>query len=173
MNVYTDGSHIKRDGYEYCGYGILFPNKELNNVSSVVPGKIWTNQRAELYAIYKAIKLVVSSKLIAPKNKKNAKKTTKKYKYDKLNIYTDSQYSINCVTKWITDWKINLWLTSKNQPVLHSDIIRQIDKYISKYNIVFTHIMSHTNKKDIHSINNNIVDKLAKCGALNIKMDDC
>ncbi len=72
VNVYTDGACSKGKNIR-AGYGIYFPNKEFDNISRPFTHEPLTNQRAELYAIYKAIKII----------------TMKNNKYD-INIYTDS-----------------------------------------------------------------------------------
>ena len=58
-----------------------------------------TNQRAELYAILKALEL------------------TNMDNYSIVYIYTDSLYSINCITKWVYGWINNGWLDKKKKPV--------------------------------------------------------
>jgi ribonuclease HI len=56
IQIFTDGSYVKKTNY--CGYGVLFPNAEFKNMSRKFTHEPLTNQRAELYAIYKAIKVV-------------------------------------------------------------------------------------------------------------------
>jgi ribonuclease HI len=150
--VYTDGSFIKSKGKSdaKCGYGVYFPNKELSNISKKFTKAPLTNQRAELYAIYKAIK-----------------KTTKKINFNKMEIYTDSEYSIKSLTEWIVSWKKNGWKTTGNKEVSNQDIIKKIDKKLQKYKgkIIFTHVRSHTGKTDKHSLGNEQADKLATTGA--------
>ena len=145
--IFTDGSYIKH--LNKCGYGVLFPNKEYENISARFKKLPLSNQRAELYAIYKGIKTV--------------------YKDDKtqnIKLYTDSEYSIKSLTIWIKDWKNNNWKTSAGKDVANQDIIKKLDKLITHYKgtIEFQHVRSHTGKKDFLSINNDIVDKLAKEG---------
>ncbi len=106
--VYTDGSCIKGKK-TLCGYGIYFPNKELNNVSRPFKYTPLTNQRSELYAIYKALKLI----------------TTYIKDFKTIYIYSDSDYSIKSLTIWINNWKKNNWKTASNKPVLNQDIISQ------------------------------------------------
>ena len=148
--VYTDGSYMKTKEGEKCGYGIYFPNKELSNISKKFKKKPLTNQRAELYAIYKAIK-----------------KVAKKFKFNRLEIYSDSEYSIKSLTVWINAWKKNNWKTANKKEVLNQDIIKKIDKKLQKYEgkIFFTHVRSHTGKTDVHSLGNAEADKLATDGA--------
>jgi len=132
-----------------CGYGIHFPNKEFEDVSRPFTHEPLTNQRAELYAIYKALKI-----------------STKK-KFDKIHIYSDSEYSIKSLTVWIDNWKKNDWRTANKKPVMNQDIIKEIDVYLQKYKkkIVFTHVYSHTGNTDIHSLGNAEADRLATSGA--------
>lgn len=145
--VFTDGSHVKSKTNPYCGYGIHFPNAEIQDISKEFTLEPKTNQRAELYAIYKAIKLV---------NEFNNSIDIK--------IYTDSEYSIKSMTVWIKNWKKNNWISSTGKPVMNQDIIKKIDELIEKHNgkIKFQHVRSHTGKQDYESIHNDIVDKLAR-----------
>jgi len=78
-----------------------------------------------------------------------------------IHIYTDSEYSINCLTKWIKVWKKNGWKTTSDKKVKNTDIIKPIHKYMNKYMIIFHHVNSHTGKNDYKSIHNGIADKLA------------
>jgi ribonuclease HI len=149
--VFTDGScKRKKNSPIKCGYGIYFPNKELQSYSRPYLDDNLTNQRAELYAIYKAIRAV-----------------THAFEFNTLNIYTDSEYSIKSLTVWINGWKKNNWKSSGNKDVMNQDIIKKIDEYMQKYKnkIIFHHVRAHTGKSDYNSQCNAIVDKLASDGA--------
>ena len=147
--IFTDGSFVAAT--KACGYGVLFPNGEFSNISRRFKLEPKTNQRAELYAIYKAIKTVY-------KNSKN--------KILNIKIYTDSEYSIKSLTVWIKTWKKNNWKSSGGKDVMNQDLIKMIDSIMGKHkgHIEFKHVRAHTGKKDFESINNDIVDKLAKDG---------
>lgn len=147
ITVFTDGA-CTNNGYHNAkaGIGIHFPNGELADISRIIK-KNPTNQRAELYAILLA--LYYLEKKIGLENKK-------------IMIKTDSEYSINCVTKWINGWKNNDWLKKNGEKVKHKEIISRIDKYIQKYDIEFEHVSAHTNGDDPDSIGNAIADELAK-----------
>jgi ribonuclease HI len=153
IKIFTDGSFIKRSGKLYCGYGVLFPGNEYNNLSRSFTKTPLTNQRAELYAIYKGIK-----------------KVNKKEENANIMIYTDSEYSIKSLTIWIKNWKVNNWIASTGKDVLNKDLIKKIDDLINSHkgSIKFQHVRSHTNKQDYESINNDIADKLAKEGAFKV-----
>lgn len=140
IEIFTDGSFKK----DHCGIGIYFPKKEFPNVSLKFTIEPLTNQRAELYAILVALKLVESDV--------NLKKQD-------VVIYSDSEYSIKSLTIWIKKWKLNNW--NKNT-VKNQDLIKPIDQLLSKLNVTFKHVRSHTGKTDRLSIGNDYADKLAK-----------
>jgi len=153
IKIFTDGSYSKKNKCVYAGYGVYFYNVDINDLSRKFTHKPLTNQRTELYAIYKGLKAVLRN-----------------YNFDKLTIYTDSMYSKNSLTVWINTWKNNNWKTSTNKPVKNKDLIVKIDKYLSmkKYNhkIFIEHVRSHTNKTDYKSKGNERADMLANMGAL-------
>lgn len=150
IKMFTDGSCMKNGLFNKCGYGVYFPDKEVSNISKPFVHEPLTNQRSELYAIYKGIKRV-----------------KKHCTFNKLIIYSDSEYSIKSLTEWITNWKKNGWKTANKKPVLNVDIIKKIDRYMQKYEgkIIFHHVKSHTGKLDALSIGNDKADELAKAGA--------
>lgn len=153
INVYTDGSLIKKNGKVYCGYGIYFPNNEYKLISRKFTHEPITNNRAELYAILKV--LVICNKINLNRIKKNQDEIKQ------VNIYSDSEYSVKTFNEWLPKWKIN------KKAYLNSDIINEIDIMMqnASYKIIFIHIKAHTGKSDQHSVANDIVDKLAKKGA--------
>lgn len=150
IEVFTDGSCMKKKTGTLAGYGIYFPNGELPNVSRNFTHLPLTNQRAELFAIYVALILI-----------------KKVLEYDKIIIYTDSEYSIKCLTVWIDDWIKNSWKTKSNTPVMNQDILKPLHSVLQKYKnkVEFVHVMSHTKKTDYLSEGNAVADKLATEGA--------
>jgi ribonuclease HI len=165
IKIFTDGSFVKATNA--CGYGVLFPNNEYPNISKKFKIEPLTNQRAELYAIYKGIKTVYNNL----KND-NDVNDVNDVNNDTINIiiYTDSEYSIKSLTLWIKTWKKNNWKASTGKDVMNQDLIIKLDKLIEKYkkfgNISFIHVRSHTGRKDFESINNDLVDDLAKKGGI-------
>jgi ribonuclease HI len=154
VEIFTDGSCIKSKYANKCGIGVHYPNGEYADISRRFTHPPYTNQRAELYAIYKGIQQV----------NKNDKSID-------IIVYSDSEYSIKSLTVWIKTWKKNGWKTANNKPVLNQDIIMKLDELIIKHkgNVSFIHVRSHTGAKDYESAHNDIVDKLAKNGALSIQ----
>lgn len=162
IKIFTDGSYVKAT--KACGYGVLFPNKEYENISKPFTIEPKTNQRAELYAIYKGIKTVYKDV------KKSVNGETKHVNGEtNIIIYTDSEYSIKSLTVWIINWKKNNWKATTGKDVLNQDLIIKLDTIIEKFkakygSIKFIHVRSHTGKRDFNSINNDLVDVLAKKG---------
>jgi len=127
------------------GIGIYFIKQE-EQISEPLPKKYkQTNQYAELYAIYKSIKIYKQTRV----------------EHDLL-IYTDSQYSINCLTKWINIWRRNNWKLSKsNKAPEHLDLVCKIDNLTKSLTtaVTFEHVKGHSS-----NIGNQIADKLACSG---------
>lgn len=162
LKIFTDGSSIN-NGKKDCkaSYAVWFGDDDNRNYA----GRIMTepsNQIAELRAIEKALNIV--------------KKTTNKDKLDTVIIYTDSMYSINCITKWIKIWKKNNFKSSLGKPVKNAIVINSCDQLINSLNkmgikVVFEHVRSHTTepKKSTKEwelwYGNKMADKLAlnKC----------
>ena len=146
LYIYTDGS-CPGNGKYGCqgGIGVHFRNSNYEDISEP-----WTfhptNQKMELMAIQRALEKVFSDQ----------------GKYTSIELYTDSQYSIDCVTKYISQWLKNDWLNSKHEPVKNKEIIQTIyDLKIQFKNLSLNHINSHTGKQDQHSLGNEIADQLA------------
>lgn len=76
-----------------------------------------------------------------------------------LVIETDSQYAINCSTKWVHGWKRNGWKNSKKEPVKNADIIKAIDAEITGRPgaVKFTWVKGHAGNEF-----NEKVDSLAR-----------
>jgi len=153
LEIYTDGSYSKKGSKIYCGYGIYFPNGEYKSISRKYTHEPITNNRAELYSILKAI---VISNIINLKRIENDEQEIKT-----INIYSDSEYSVKTFNIWYTKWQ------KDKKDYLNADIIDEIVDHINKsqFKVNIIHVRAHTGKKDIHSISNDIVDKLAKKGA--------
>ena len=158
MRVFTDGacSNNGRPGAK-AGYAVWFPeNTALSESARVPDAHAQTNQRAELTAIHRGIVIL----------------DEKGYHDADVVVYTDSEYSINCLTKWITGWVSRNWKTSGGGDVLHKDLIQDISGRLAKFKSHrFVHVRAHTGKEDDLSKNNDIVDKMARGTIEDIKVD--
>lgn len=149
MRVFTDGAcSLNGRPNAKAGYAVWFPEHTGLSVSQrLSPDESQTNQRAELAAIHRATVILEQNGC-----------------YDEdVVIYTDSEYSINCLTRWIIGWVARGWKTSAGGDVLHRDLIEDISKRLSKCKSYrFVHVRSHTGGEDDLSRNNDIVDRMAR-----------
>ncbi|KAK2735298.1 hypothetical protein FQN57_001193 [Myotisia sp. PD_48] len=147
LNIYTDGSAIKNGmAGARAGVGVYFgPGDESRNVSEPLKGERQTNQRAELTAISRALS-------IAPRHRD-------------VTIYTDSKYSINCVTVWCVNWKRNNWMTSDNRPVENKDLIQPIIAKIEERTGLNVKTLFQWVKGHSRDPGNEAADRLAVRGA--------
>ena len=146
--IYTDGSFIRghKTVPDIAGYGIHIPAKNISLGLPLLNQKI-TNNRAELTAIIDSFQYLDENDL-------------KK----KICIFTDSQYCIYIMTGTGERYEKN-GFKQNGKPVPNIDLIKKALVIVRKYNIVILKVRAHTNLKDEHSINNDIVDKLAEQGA--------
>lgn len=149
MRVFTDGacSSNGRPGAK-AGFAVWFPENQSMSVSAKVSSdQAQTNQRAELSAIDRAITVLEENGFLD----------------EDIVIYTDSEYCINCLTRWITGWVSRGWKTSAGGDVLHRDLIESTSKRLAKFKSYrFVYVRAHTGGEDDLSKNNHIVDRMAR-----------
>ena len=144
MILYTDGACSKNGQIgAQCGIGIHFSEKnpiKLKDVSKKLKVKTATNNVAELTAIETAINMVIDNN----------------YTNYKIELYTDSRYSIDCIEKWY-----KMWVKKKNLEKKNIEIIKNIYDNIQNLRFEFKYIKAHTNLSDEHSMGNAKADQLA------------
>jgi ribonuclease HI len=149
MRVFTDGAcsnNGKPDAK--AGFAIWFPEKRELSCSQRLPdNEPQTNQRAELSAIRMAVVILEKAG----------------YLDEDIVIYTDSEYSMNCVGKWLPGWISRNWKTSDGKDVLHQDLIKEITSILARFKSHrFVHVRAHTGGSDDLSRHNDIVDQMAR-----------
>jgi ribonuclease HI len=77
-----------------------------------------------------------------------------------LRVMCDSQYAINCCTKWIPGWKRRGWRKADGQPVLNIDLLKELDKELTGRAVEFEWVKGHAG----HSLNER-ADDLARAAA--------
>ena len=77
-----------------------------------------------------------------------------------LRILCDSQYSINCCTRWIPAWKKRGWRKADNKPVLNLDLLKQLDAELAGRKVTFQWVKGHAG----HPLNEK-ADDLARAAA--------
>lgn len=149
MRVFTDGSCTSngRKGAK-AGFAAWFPDHPSWSSALRVPDdQDQTNNRAELSAIQLGVKILEDRGEIDCD----------------LVIYSDSEYSINCLTSWLPGWMNRGWKTAAGKDVLHQDLIKDITSRLSKFKSHrFVHVKAHTGGLDDLSKQNAVVDKMAQ-----------
>jgi ribonuclease HI len=149
MRVFTDGSCTSngRKGAK-AGFAAWFPDHPSWSSAFRVPdNQDQTNNRAELSAIQLGVKTLEDRGEIDCD----------------LVIYSDSEYSINCLTSWLPGWMNRGWKTAAGKDVLHQDLIKDITSRLSKFKSHrFVHVKAHTGGLDDLSKQNAVVDKMAQ-----------
>ena len=64
---------------------------------------------------------------------------------DDLLILCDSQYVINCVSKWMRGWKAKGWRKADGKPVMNVEILKEIDAAIVGRTYRFEWVKGHAN----------------------------
>jgi ribonuclease HI len=155
VRVFTDGA-CSKNGQQgaKASYAYYFPDhKEFSKAERVPDDQLQTNNRGELMAISEAVKTAIQ-----------------KFPVDEidLHIYTDSEYSKNCLTVWLPGFIERNWKTSGykgksgGDVVKNRDIIEETTKLLPKFkSYIISHVAAHTGKDDEFSKCNNVVDRMA------------
>lgn len=130
--IYTDGSYARNR----AGFGVVVIRDDIVEAyHGRVPIDEPTNQKAELYAVYVALQVVPDEDLI---------------------IYSDSEYTINSLSKWIHGW-----LKKRGEGVKNWFLIRACYEAMQGRKVTFHHVYGHRGN---HL--NELADQLAKKGRL-------
>lgn len=139
--VYTDGACSGNPGKGGWGAVLIYGDKkkEISGYSEET-----TNNKMELQAVIEALKLL-------------------KRRCD-VELYTDSVYVKDGITKWIHKWKKNNWRTSKKDDVKNKELWMELDRLTNEHVINWNWVKGHTDNEI-----NNRVDELARQEILNNK----
>ncbi|MCG3149652.1 MAG: Ribonuclease HI [Verrucomicrobiae bacterium] len=74
-----------------------------------------------------------------------------------VEIFTDSVYVKDGITKWLTRWKRNGWITTARQPVKNADLWRELDAVTAPHRIEWRWLKGHAGHPD-----NERCDELAR-----------
>jgi len=77
-----------------------------------------------------------------------------------LRVLCDSQYVINCCTRWIPAWKKRGWRKADNKPVLNLDLLKPLDEELAGRRVSFQWVKGHAG----HPLNEK-ADDLARAAA--------
>ena len=98
--------------------------------------KMTTNNRMELIAVIEALKIVKKS--------------------SNIEIFSDSKYVIDGMTKWLQNWQKNNWCGSDKKPIKNVELWKFLAELALKHNISWNWVKGHADNEF-----NNEVDRMA------------
>lgn len=107
-----------------------------------------TNQRAELMALLEALRFVKGGHAAHP-----------------VKIHTDSQYAINCTSKWGPSWKRKGWKRDSGEPLQNLDLIKPLVDIWAELRVPLVHVRGHQTGSTPEVWGNNWVDRAAVVAA--------
>ena len=155
--IYTDGACPSNGTIDRrAGIGVFFGLNDPRNISARLPGQQQTNQRAELFAVLKALETLYLSSNQSPTPSTSPRNVV---------ILTDSQYVIDAITRWIPSWEANNWRTTQNKQVVSLDLFQRAKEMLKTLkergiHVGFMHVPGHQGVWG-----NEQADKLAVAGA--------
>ena len=120
ITIYTDGACSGNPGPGGWGAVLIYQKHEKDIFGSE---KETTNNRMELTAAIKALQIIKEP--------------------SDIDIFTDSTYVRDGITKWITNWKKNGWRTANKKPVKNADLWQELDTIIIDHKINWYWVKGH------------------------------
>lgn len=134
VNLYTDGACSGNPGKGGYG-GILIYNGTEKEYSGYC--EITTNNRMEITAVIVGLKMLKEPV--------------------KLNIYSDSAYTVNAFSEgWIENWIMSGWKTANKKPVQNIDLWQELLELLKPHEVTWNKVKGHADNPY-----NNRCDKLA------------
>ena len=132
--AYTDGACLGNPGPGGWGVRLFSPDGRVRELGGQEAAT--TNNRMEMQAAISALQLL--------------------HGQAQVTIYTDSQYLINGITKWLPAWHRRGWLTTSQTPVKNSDLWQQLES-LQHRGVRWQHVRGHSGDP-----NNERVDTIAR-----------
>ena len=138
IEIFTDGACKGNPGPG--GWGALLRmgphEKEMSGSEADT-----TNNRMEMTAVIRALNALTES--------------------CSVDLYTDSKYVLDGITKWVHGWKKKGWVNASKQPVRNADLWHQLIDATARHRIEWHWVRGHDGHPE-----NERVDKLASDAAL-------
>ena len=121
VTIYTDGSCSPNPGPGGWGVVILPLKGKKRELSGKVENT--TNNRMELQASLEALQALASPSTV--------------------QLYTDSKYVQNGISKWIVNWRNNNWLTAQKEAVKNRDLWEALNREIQRHKVQWLWVKGH------------------------------
>jgi ribonuclease HI len=122
-SIYTDGACTGNPGPGGWGVVVYFDDGSVHELGDGC--RQTTNNRMEMQAAIAALQYLEASGQSYP-----------------ITLYTDSEYLINCVTKWVKSWKKKGWKKADGKPVQNQDLLEILDELNSR-KVRWEHVRGH------------------------------
>ena len=134
VRIYTDGACSGNPGPGGWGALLTFKTteKELSGGEEMT-----TNNRMELMAAIEALRALK--------------------KHCRVELYTDSSYVKDGITKWVEGWKANGWRTANKKPVKNMELWHELSDLAAKHHMSWHWVKGHSGHPE-----NERVDALAR-----------
>jgi ribonuclease HI len=122
-DIYTDGACSGNPGPGGWGTVVYFSDGSVHEIGGADAAT--TNNRMEMQAAVAALQYLREFGQKEP-----------------INLYTDSEYLKNGITKWIHGWKKKDWKTAAGKPVLNQDLWQAIDR-LNTRQVIWQYVRGH------------------------------
>jgi ribonuclease HI len=120
VTIYTDGACSGNPGPGGWGALLIYGGRE-KEFSGGEP--MTTNNRMELTAAIMALEGLTRPCTV--------------------DLFTDSQYVRDGITKWLRNWKARGWRTADKKPVKNEDLWRRLDEARTRHQVVWHWVRGH------------------------------
>jgi ribonuclease HI len=138
LNLFVDGAcsdngkRGAKGGYGVHVYG--FPAFDISR--ALLPTEPQTNNRAELRAIQAALDLIEANQMLWDPV------------YSNYVLWSDSEYSIHCLTKWAKGWRSNNWKKKDGGLIQNLDLIKPVFEKLQRMpRVSFKHVRGHQDSR--------------------------
>jgi ribonuclease HI len=122
-SIYTDGACTGNPGPGGWGVVVYFNDGSVYEIGDGC--RQTTNNRMEMQAAIAALQYFDQSG-----------------QSEAITLYTDSEYLINCVTKWVKSWKKKGWKKADGKPVQNQDLLEVLDE-LNNRKVKWQHVRGH------------------------------
>ena len=140
FHLFTDGA-CSDNGKKSArgGYGVYVYSKPSMNIHvsmPLLPNEPQTNNRGELKGIQAALDIL------------DRFESEWRKEYTEFYIWSDSEYSINSLTKWAKGWRSNGWKKRDGGQIQNIDLIKPLYERLSRMSQVsLHHVRAHQDSK--------------------------
>ncbi|SDT78600.1 ribonuclease HI [Actinoplanes derwentensis] len=138
VEIYTDGACSKNPGPGGWGAVLRWGKAEKDLCGGEAEST--TNNRMEMMAAIMALEALNRAPLT-------------------VDLYTDSVYVRNGITKYLENWKRNGWMTASRQPVKNVDLWQRLDTVVRRHTVTWHWVKGHAGHPE-----NERADRLAARG---------